>query len=323
MPSGRTLLSRLKNMRDYLDQYPQSHHSARFEELICQSFAVSLHLPFYNVDNDDTSVENRVVWFGRDNPISKSPHGSDGVAYSHNFCIVIEATMKTGTNQWSQEFHRCLQHAKDVANDTGLDEKDVYVAFIVTKIHNNTYNSVRSHNQRGNPKIAVKLVDNLIVALETSYLAYTMKHVELRALMHELISCLSNSQNTSDYEDRSKNCVNNWQKDVLGMEKNTFLAIRSYRAMIKDPAEQLAMSEIYTRLSRDTVIRCYFNKIFMGGFFDLDPYEIPKCLEQESLGSIIGKHYTGEPILCPVPFLDFQSRCQRTLKEVERIHGGG
>ena len=125
MPAARTVLQRLNNLDNYLSGYPQNQQSDRFEELICQAFSALLHLPFFDTSNDDLNKRHRLTWFGTAAPFSRSPHGPDGLARAHNYCLVIEATLKTRSIQWSQEFARCLSHARSVARSEDIDDRDI------------------------------------------------------------------------------------------------------------------------------------------------------------------------------------------------------
>ncbi len=319
MPSPLTVFSRLKDLNKYLRQHNQSHWSARFEELVCEAFASLLHLPIFNADCDDSTVQSRVIWLGSAHSLSKAPPGPDGIAHAHGFSIVIEATRKTGTRQWSQEFGQCLRHAHAVANETKMDPADIYTVLLATKIHEDTYQSVKARNVKNNFKIVLMEVEDLCVANETSLLAFTIRHFETRNLFNDLLECLANSGNLGEFRDRTRRFVEDWQKRVLKLEKPVVLAVRSYRVMMKERSDHVAVSQILRSLTKAPIVKWYFGRL--EG--ELGPQDIVESLVQESLGAIIGRLPTGEHLFCPVPLDEFRSRCKRRLHAVERAYAKG
>jgi len=318
MPSSDTILERLDDCDKYLSQFDPSHQSARFEELICQAFATLLHLPFYDADNDDKSERHKVTWCGGASPLRGAPGGPDGVGRAHNFAMLIEATLKLGTKQWSQEFAQCLDHADKVIKANNMEPKDTYIVFVATKTHQYSYDSAKTYNARNRPKIVLIELDVLRTTVETSLLAFTMKHVEARKLILGLLKCLSDSSDLLNFRDRVRRCLTEWQQEVLQLEKAVVLAVKSYEAMLQESRDCIAISEILMRLQEHPMVKLYFDRA--GG--KLDPEEIIQSLVQEGLGALEGPiRTTGEEFLSPVPFVDFKSRCQRRLQAVEEAHG--
>ena len=64
MRSRLTILKGLRHLNAYLAPHLPSHHSLRFEELVCQAFAALLHLPYFDAPTDDSSHAHRVTWLG-------------------------------------------------------------------------------------------------------------------------------------------------------------------------------------------------------------------------------------------------------------------
>ena len=85
-----------------------------------------------------------------------------------------------------------------------------------------------------------------------------------------------------------------WQRGVLDLEKTAVVAVRSYRAMIREGRASVGLSDIFTRLTRDPMIKWYFGRA--DG--DLLPKDISRSLLQESLGAVVGKLFNGEELFC-------------------------
>jgi len=319
MPSCRTLLRHLKDVNGYLSSFRRMDRSWRFEELVCQAFAGVLYLPYYEADSDDSNVEHRVTWLGRAATGSKAPGGRpDGLACGHGFWLVIEATRKTGAKQWSQEFARCLEHARDVARSNRVGLEDFLVVLVTQSLHQDTHQSVKSHNVNGRPQIVLLEAQQLADIIETAALAFTLRHLEVRKVLVELLRCTERSSGILQYRQAARATIEEWQTDVLELEKNTVLAIRSYRAMIQEKRQHVGVSEIFRRLTADPVLKWYFGRAEQ----DFGPGDVAKSLLQESLGAVVGRLMTGEELFSPVPIKDFRSRCRRRISAVEGVHGG-
>lgn len=315
MISCLTLFKRLRDLSGYLSHYQTNQRSARFEQLVCEAFAGLLRLPFYDADNEHTGQQYRVTWRGSESSSATAPAGPDGIARAHGFYLALEATRKTGTKQWSQEFPRCLDHARDLAKETDAAPADVYIVLVTTQTHLDTFNSVKAHNHHPTDGFRFVLMglDELRTAVETSFLAFTMRHLDARKLLDDLLDCTSRAESLPGFRDRAAHYAAGWQGDVLELEKPSVLAVRSYAAMVKMRRQHVAVSEILTRLNRDPVIRWYFGRI--EG--QLDPQTIAGSLLQESLGAAVGKLLGGDQLFCPVPLVEFETRCRRRLAAVE------
>ena len=86
--------------------------------------------------------------------------------------------------------------------------------------------------------------------------------------------------------------------------------------MIREGRTSVGLSDIFTRLTRDPVIKWYFGRA--DG--DLAPKDISHSLLHESLGVVVGKLFDGEELFSPVPLIEFKSRCKRRLQAVEKAH---
>ncbi|MFC1618758.1 AlwI family type II restriction endonuclease [Candidatus Neomarinimicrobiota bacterium] len=311
-----TIYQRLRSYNQYLANYPINHRSTHFEELICQGFASSFRIPFFDIDTDDTNNNYRMTWMGSANSASRAPGGPDGIGRAHEFTILVEATLKTGTRQWSQEFAQCINHAQDYANNNSIDLADLYILLVITNLHNDTYQAIQSYSAHSDLKFVLIEIDTLRITVETSLLACTIRHLEMRCLFEKCISCLSESNSIQNYRARIQNLGEEWQKDVLNLEKNVMLSIKSYEAMLKEQGDHIGVSQIFLRLARHPYVRWYLGKIDCS----LNDQIISKSLRIESLGAVVGKLPQGEEIFCPVPLIEFKNRCQRRLQAVEGAH---
>ncbi|MHC4400858.1 MAG: hypothetical protein ACYTG0_14370 [Planctomycetota bacterium] len=191
------------------------------------------------------------------------------------------------------------------------------IVLITTKIHEDTYGTIKAHNETGELKIVLMEVDVLCTALETARLAFTIRHLEVRRLLSILLDCVSHNEKPDSFRESAGRGTQEWQREVLKLEKTAVVAVRSYRAMVREGRTSVGLSDIFTRLTRDPVIRWYFGRV--DG--DLTPNDICRSLLQESLGAVVGKLLDGEELFCPVPLVEFRSRCERRLQAVEVAHG--
>lgn len=313
MMSSRAVLRNLKNLNQYLSQFSQQ--STYFEQLIAEAFCHILHLPFYTSNNDDASIPHRVTWQGSTNSISKAPQGRpDAIAYCYNFCLIIEITLKTGAKQWSQEFAQSIRHCEDFCSQNGMQQKDVYILMICPNLHRDTYRSIRNNPRQEYKLIPIKVSD-LTKILEASILAFTMRHLELRRLFHEIPNCIKNSSSIKDSSESVDESISKWRANVLKLEKSAFIGVKAYEAMRKIGRAYIGVSEILQKLQKHWVVNQYFNII--GDKISSDIIE--DSLVQQSLASRLISTYDGEELFEPIPHADFKGRGLRLIDAVMKI----
>lgn len=311
MADLRTLLANLRDLEPYLSQVPPPQQSARFEHLVTEALSHILHLPFYTKDNDDTSVEYRVVWNGSTVNWSKAPGGLDGIACAYEFCMLLEATLKTGKPQWAQECAPCIDRYGSFVAGTGRDKRDCYLLMILTELHDYTYTSIKERAAQGDHFVLLP-VAQLATVLETISLAFTTKHLDIRLLWNSLQDCCAKSEHKDDFLNHAVANVTAWQNELLKKEKTTFLGIKSYHAM-RRIGNVAATSEILQQLYGDSIVERYYRTLDAT----LNPSDIEASLEQEKLGYCAGRILTGEPLYAPVPILDVKGRARLFIKELE------
>jgi len=318
MISGRTILRYLRNLNQYLGQFPYNEKSTYFEHLISVAFSRGLYLPYYTIDNDDESVEQRVTWQGSDSSgdLSKSPAGkTDIIAYCCGFYLVIEATRKTGSGQWTDEFAQALRHCGAFVRTKGLDPRQVYIVLVTTRLHEDTYCSLR-HQPPREYKFVPLETEVLVRILETSILAFTMKNIELRTLFNKIPKLLVSSSSLEDFRNTLDEESKTWQKEVLKQEKDTFIGVKSYEAMKKINRPAVVVGEIFDSLLKHPFVGQYLNIVGEK----LSSCDIEKILVNESLGCRAGRTIqTDEPLLECVPCTDFKGRGLRLIRAVEGI----
>jgi hypothetical protein len=172
-----------------------------------------------------------------------------------------------------------------------------------------------------NPDIPYKIVpvelDTLAVAVETSMLAITIRHIEVRSLFQKILDCVSNRASLSKFRTDARRIARDWQKEVLESEKRATLAVKSYGVMLGTGRQHVGVFEIEAGLAGDASVKRYFQALHA----QLAPKLIADSLLSESLGKFIQKLPTNnEDVFCPVPLSDFKSRCARRQAAVEAAH---
>lgn len=318
MASARTVLRHLRNLDPYLMRFPRLQRARWFERLTVEALSHILYLPFYTSDTDDTSIPYRVVWEGSDTIGNRGapPGRPDGIAYCYELYLTVEATLKSGANQCTQEYAQSLRHCEDFINESGAPQNRMYIVFVTRELYEDTYQSIRSRPRTGYNFIPLetRLVTKI---LETSVLAFTMKHIQLQRVMREIISALRRSGSLTDFRAVAENVVENWQKEVLRLEKGTFIGVKSYEAMLKIHRPAVAVSEILKSLLKHPFVGQYLNIIGEK----LSVAEIETVLVEQSLGYRAGRTIrTDEPLFESVPCADFKGRGLRLIEAVERIN---
>ena len=315
MRAARTILRYLKKNDEYLNHFSRHEHSKYFECLVAEAFSRVLHLPFYSSANDNTTIPHRVVWQGNINPITLAPPGKpDAIAHCYNFDILIEPTLKDGANQWTQEFASSARHCDDFISQRGVQPNEVYIILVTPQLDQDTYQSIHQHPRQEFNFIPIE-ISNLAKILETSILAFTMRHLDLRKLFHKIQRCIRESSSLGDYRKSVDNMLTEWQKDVFRQEKSVFVGVKSYEAMKKINRTHVGASEILQRLERHSIIKQYMKIIGDKLSFDI----IEGSLIQQSLASRLSLTYEGEPIFEPIPYEDFKGRGLRLIEELENI----
>lgn len=316
MISSRTILRLLKKL-------DQAQQSAYFEQLVAQAFSRILYLPFYSSDNDDASISHRVAWLGSEKNLSRDPQNAnappnnpDAIAYAYKFYVLIESTLRTGANQWTREFAQSLRHCDDFVSCTGAQPNEVYIVLVAPELHIDTYRSIRQNPRPGFNFIPLE-VPALAKILETSILAFTMRHLELRRLLNQFPECIRNSSSLRDLHKLLKNLIKGWRQDVLKLEKDAFIGVKSYKVMKEIGGTHIGVSEILQKLQGHPIVLQYLNII--DDRLSVD--EIRDILIQQSLVSRLSPTIEGEEIFEPVPSLDFKARELRLIRAVEEING--
>jgi len=319
IPAKRTFLRFLKSPYDVLNDYPKKRRPFCYERLVVQSFASLLNLPFSDRDNDCLSAPHRVTWFGSVSSSDKAPSNRpDGIAHAYKFTINIEATLTRGSDQCVREFGQALRHADRIMTELRVEPRDLYVVLVVRDLSFETFEAIKASNAKRATKVIPCELPTLYFAMETSLLADTMRHIELRQLLQDLDEAVRASANFQDFRVRAERTASLWQTHVLELEKATMLALRSYQAMLLTRRDHAGLSEILLQLQKDRFLKKYINKIGRMEH-SVSAELIENSLLQESLGVVIGRLVTGERLFAPVSILDFRSRCNRRLTKLESI----
>lgn len=306
-------LNYLKDCSTYLTTFPQDEQPAHFENLIAQTFGHILYLPYFTQANENTRKKYRVTWHGNISPISKAPTGQDATLYAHGFYGLIESTLTTGRTQWMREVGLAIDHYTEFTTQQGLDKKDVYLLLVAPKIYKDTYRGIRQKQEEGMNFIMLK-VSALARILETSMLAFTTRHLDLRKLFSELLKCSRESSSLQDFLDNTDRCISTWQEDVLKKEKKVFIGIISYEAMRKIGRKSIGISEILGELQTNPRVTRYLEIIHD----ELGTPIIERSLLSGSFGVFIGRDYTQEEHFCPVPLIEFKSRAKKIINALEK-----
>lgn len=315
MVTPRTVLTKLKHYDQYMQNIPRGQQrSAWFEDLIARTFSQVFHLPYFNRNNDDTSIAHRVVWNGIPNCCA-SGNGADGIIYAHEFYSLIEPTLKHGALQWAQEFASALRHYNNFVREQGLERDDVYLLLVTPEIFVDTYESFKTKQHEGYNLVLIE-VQTLITMLETARLAFTIRHLELRKLFRKLKALSASSSSLQHYKETTGEYMKRWRDEVLHLEKQSFLAIKSYEAMKEilrgRTRNHVSIEEIKIRLRKDPTFKQYTALINEP----INTAKILACLRSESLGYRIDDD-CDDPLFVPVPIVEYKSRFNRKLKVVE------
>ena len=317
MTSSKTILENLTSITAYLDQFHPSLRSAYFEKLIAETFSNILYLPFYTSDNDDPNIPCRLTWQGNNiKSVSKAPPGKpDAIAYCYSYCLIIEATQKNSVNQWTQEFAQSIRHCDDFCKQTNIHQKYVFILLVCTKLFNDTYQSIKNYIREEKSKIIPIEVPGLEKILQASILAFTLRQLDLCRLFHQINDCISKSSSLTDFSKLVGSVIIKWQKDILKLERNVFIGVKSYEVMLKIGRSYIGMSEILKELNEDPIVNQYLDII--GEKIQCEIIE--NCLIQQSFASRIAITFDGEKLFEPVPCVDFKERGLRLIDAVMRI----
>lgn len=312
MTSSRTTLRNLKNRDEYLASFDPLQPTY-FEHLVAEVFAHIFHLPFFTRADDDPNVPYRLTWQGSLNPASGAPQGvPDAIGYCYDFYLVIEATLKTGSKQGTQEFPLCIRHCEDFCSQTGARQKDVYSLLICPDLHTDTYRLVKNNREH---EVIPITVSDLARILETSILAFTIRHIQLRNLFHDISLCVRSSSSLRHFSLSVGNSIADWQRRVLKSEETAFIGLKSYETMIGIGRTHIGMSEILEKLQKHRIVLQYLKII--GDKIRSDIIET--SLVQHGLAFQLKPTYDGESLFQPIPPADFEGSRLRLINAVSKI----
>jgi hypothetical protein len=315
LPAHQTVVGRLRRLDPYLSQFG-NQGAVCFEELVVQSLACALHVPFYNECTDDSRVPQRVTWNAA--RAGGRPAGAgkpDGVARAHSFTLVIEATLKTGALQWAQEFAQCVRHLEDMVKAEKLAAREAYALLVARSLHRDTYRSVHTSSGGERWQVVPLETDALAEVVETSMLAFTIRHVDVRALLLKLIDLCRSTPSLDTYRDRASRAISDWRLRVMENEKDAFIGLKAYEAMLREGRTHVGESDILVYLRRQRSVKQYLRMIA----YPLGTDVVGKCVLSQGLGILLERNpTTGERILGAVPGADFCARARRYMRRVER-----
>lgn len=308
------VLGQLKDIDSYLAHFTPKE-STYFEKLIAEVLSRALHLPFYSLDNENTNKTYRLTWQGSIGSITPAPPGADAIAYCYSYYLLIEATRRTGANQWKLEVVQAIRHCEDFCRQNRIDPKDVFVVLVCKELHIDTYRSIRR-----NPDTEYKLIPmgipEVIKILETSILAFTMRHLRVRKLFASILKAVRETSSLTDFQSTLGVVVSDWQKDVLREEKIAFTGVRSYELIRTIRRREVALSEILTELQKHPTVKKYFD-IIGANFLSGDLVE--DSLVQTGYASCVGFTFDEEPLFLPVPWIDFKVRNNKLVRKVRKM----
>ncbi len=313
-PSIGTVLRRVKSPTVLLNTYPKRQRPLFFEELVVQALAAQLHLPFYDGDSDDANVPYRATWHGsratRQKARGRQP---DGTIRARGFWLCVEATLSTGSTQWAREFSSAKRHLLALARQPSAPPGSVFGLLVARKLHEDTFEAIRASNAGRPPHIIPLEASHLPVAVETSFLALTLRDLDTRMLIRNLLARLANCHDLAEYRQNAHKCIGEWQRAVLLQERPTMVAIKSYELMASSPSGHMATSQILVALNRQPELQTYFGKIRETPGAEM----VVQSLLQESLAIKVGELHTGEQLLEPILSSDFCARSHRRLRAVK------
>lgn len=314
MLTPENTLNYLKDHSTYLDAFLQGEQPAHFENLIAQTFGHIFYLPYFTQDNENTRKKYRVTWHGRTSPISKAPERQDATLYAHGFYGLIESTLTTGRTQWVREFGPGIEHYTKFTTRQELDKRDVYLLLVAPNIYKDTYRGIRQKQEEGFNFIMLE-VSTLVEILETSMLAFTTRHLDLRKLFSELLRCSKDSSSLQDFSDNTIRCISTWQQDILKKEKKVFVGVKSYEAMRKIGRDVIGVSEILRELETQPRVTRYLEIIND----ELTALAIERSLLSGRFGVSIGRDFVEEEeYFRPVPLIEFKSRAEKIINALKK-----
>lgn len=321
--SGRTVLRQVRSLleprdpRHYLNTFPKRERPTRFEQLAAEAVANVLHLPLFDNTCDDQAIPNRVTWFGKCKPLTKAGGGMpDAIARACGFTALLEATLQRGSDQCAREYAAAIRHAKSYAKENRLDIHELYIVLLTRRIAEDTYNAVKSRSS--DMRMILLEPQVLVLLLETSVLAFTLRHVDVQNFLGMVQECLLSSQSLSKYREDVETLGANWQKGILRLEQYTIVALKSYREMLKANQKQVGVSEILKRLRKQPELLWYYGRLD-GNIASINARLIQESLDREGMGFRV-KLPTGECVYCPVTLSDFKSRNARRLRAIEACY---
>jgi hypothetical protein len=246
----------LINLQTYLSKYRQNEQPAAFELLISKIFSSILKLPFFDSNNDDSTKKFKVLWGGTEKPIRCAPSGScDCYIYARGFNCILESSLRDGPSQWKNEGQSTIRHLEEVITKNGWDPKRSYGILVVKNIHSDTFNNFEKYCNRY--KIIILDIDNLLIILNTSNFAFTMKNLDVAHLFSKGLDVLDECENAQSYVTDLKMNFSQWRKKVLRDELNIFMAINSFNKMKNEIQPKIYVSQLYEKLNKETSIIKY------------------------------------------------------------------
>jgi hypothetical protein len=249
-----------------------------------------------------------------------SPSGPDSICFAYGFYLLIEATLRGGSDQWRKEFLESIKHYNAFGKNRKARKKDIYLILIVHKLHKDTFAGFQQKAKEGYN----------IILLETSLLAkignitkavFTVRHSDLRQFFNDIVKALRESPSLSRFRANVNQCIPEWEKNVRNSGKVAFIGVKSYETICKAVHQRsranLSLGQIHKRLLKDPIVNDYFDIINDKLLISY----IEHGLVHQGLGIIVGTTLQNEPLFEPVHSADFKGRGLRLIEAVEKVNG--
>ncbi len=318
MAAARTICRRLRNAQRYVAKFPRQE-SLQYELLTAEAFSHILNLPFCTADDNGAADLYCVKWHGTLAPLRLAPGGGpDATVRAYDFHILVEATMRTGANQWIREFAPAVEHGNEFAGSEGIRAEEVFVILVCPTVGRYTHTTI---SNRGDIRPALIPLEDSVVAeiLDTCILGLTVQHADVRGLLERLWRhVVRGSADVNRYTDSVRGEVRNWQAEILRSDKLLFVGLKAYQAMKKGMGETnrayFSVSELWQRLARHATIRHYYK--LLGTTLHLR--DIEDGLRGNKLAYEIGPRF-HDALFTLVCKEDVAGRLRRFIKAMEAI----
>jgi hypothetical protein len=298
----------MSNIDKFLSRYKEDKQTAAFEYYVSTKLSETFRMHHYEKACDPGNGE-RVVWYGKSSPFSKSSDGDpDIICECKGFFLLGEVSLGDQNNQWRKELTIVEKHFDEFINRGNVKAENLLTAFFCRNI--NDYSLSNIGPVLNKTHMALLTVNMLLKVREISNIVPFVSHIEIWYLLKDLNELLRSTNEPKEYISKATKRIDDWGKTILESQKYILYGIESYRILSDQKEPYLDATKIYENLVKKKKIK----KLLRIANAKINSDDIIKSIIEHRFGTYVGRAMQAR-LYSPMPSADLNATYRRILED--------